>query len=256
MLGDLVNRGPQSLAMLRRLRGLGGAATCVLGNHDLHLLAVAPACGRAHRSDTFDDILDAPDRDAWLDWLRHRRMAVHRARLADAARRRRAAVGPGDDAGARRRRSRRRCASAPPREFLGAMFGNEPLRWSDSLPATTRLRFTLNVLTRIRFGTDDGMLEFDDQGRRRSAHRRALCRGSTCPAAAPPARRSRSATGRALGLRRPARPARLDTGCVWGGKLTAVRIDGGRREIVQVGCTGAPRKPEAHPRRRLAVDAA
>ena len=76
VLGDLVNRGPGSLATLRRLRDLGESATCVLGNHDWHLLAVAAGVRPRHRSDTIDDILDAPDREAWLDWLRQRRMAV------------------------------------------------------------------------------------------------------------------------------------------------------------------------------------
>jgi bis(5'-nucleosyl)-tetraphosphatase (symmetrical) len=76
VLGDLVNRGPQSLAVLQRLRGLGEAATCLLGNHDLHLLAVAHGVRRPHRSDTLGDILQAPDRDAWLDWLRQRRWPV------------------------------------------------------------------------------------------------------------------------------------------------------------------------------------
>ena len=76
VLGDLVNRGPGSLATLRRLRGLGDAATCVLGNHDWHLLAVAAGVRPRHRSDTIDDILDAPDREDWLGWLRQRRMAV------------------------------------------------------------------------------------------------------------------------------------------------------------------------------------
>ena len=77
VLGDLVNRGPDSLGVLRRLRDLGDAAHCVLGNHDWHLLAVAAGVRPRHRSDTLDDILDAPDREAWLDWLRHRPMAVH-----------------------------------------------------------------------------------------------------------------------------------------------------------------------------------
>ena len=77
VLGDLVNRGPDSLGTLRLLRGLGSAATCVLGNHDWHLLAVAAGVRPRHRSDTLDDILDAPDREAWLDWVRQRRMAVH-----------------------------------------------------------------------------------------------------------------------------------------------------------------------------------
>ena len=77
LLGDLVNRGPDSLGVLRRLRGLQGSATCLLGNHDLHLLAVAHGVRKPHRSDTLDGILSAPDRDDWLHWLRHQRLAAH-----------------------------------------------------------------------------------------------------------------------------------------------------------------------------------
>src|ERR1700682_560589 len=77
VLGDLVNRGPQSLATLRRLRSLGAAATCVLGNHDWHLLAAAAGVRPVHATDTLDDILEAPDREAWLEWIRQRRMAVY-----------------------------------------------------------------------------------------------------------------------------------------------------------------------------------
>ena len=144
VLGDLVNRGRDSLGVLRRLRDLGDAAHCVLGNHDWHLLAVAagvrPRASQRHprrhpRRARPRGLarLAAPSADGGA-----------RARLADAACRRRAAVGPGA----------RRCSSPPtwsgaarppPREFLGAMFGNEPRRWSESLSGVERLRFTLNA---------------------------------------------------------------------------------------------------------------
>src|SRR5262245_16958819 len=77
VVGDLVNRGPDSLGVLRRLRDLGSSATCLLGNHDLHLLAVAHGLRRMHRNDTLQALLDAPDREAWIDWVRHRPLAVH-----------------------------------------------------------------------------------------------------------------------------------------------------------------------------------
>jgi len=159
VLGDLVNRGPDSLGTLRRLRGLGAAATCLLGNHDWHLLAVAAGVRPAHRSDTLDDILEAPDREAWLEWLRQRRMAVH----AHGWLMLHAGVAPQWDlpqtlslAAALERQLR----TAPPREFLQAMFGNEPARWSDTLKGDARLRFTLNALTRIRFVDAAGTLDF------------------------------------------------------------------------------------------------
>ena len=126
VLGDLVNRGPGSLATLRRLRDLGESATCVLGNHDWHLLAVAAGVRPRHRSDTIDDILDAPDREAGLDWLRQRRMAVFEQGWLMLH----AGVVPQWDlattlglAGELETALRER----PTREFLGAMFGNEPL---------------------------------------------------------------------------------------------------------------------------------
>jgi bis(5'-nucleosyl)-tetraphosphatase (symmetrical) len=123
----------------------------VLGNHDWHLLAVAAGVRPRHRSDTLDDILDAPDRDAWLDWLRHRPMAIH----AEGWLMLHAGVVPQWDL-----ETTLGLRDSAPREFLDAMFGNEPLRWRDSLAGVERLRFTLNAMTRIRFVSDDGTLEF------------------------------------------------------------------------------------------------
>ncbi|MCE9660880.1 MAG: symmetrical bis(5'-nucleosyl)-tetraphosphatase [Burkholderiales bacterium] len=239
VLGDLVNRGPDSLGVLRRLRGLGDAAACVLGNHDWHLLAVAAGVRPRHRNDTLDDILDAPDREDWLGWLRQQRMALHSGGWLmlhagvvpqwDLARTLALAAG-----------LERALREAPPREFLGAMFGNEPLAWSESLAGAERLRFTLNVLTRIRFVTPAGRLEFatkdgadaapagfspwfDAPGRKTLGTRVAFGHWST------------------LGLFDRPDVLGLDTGCVWGGQLSAARIDGGRREIVQVDCEQAQR---------------
>jgi bis(5'-nucleosyl)-tetraphosphatase (symmetrical) len=240
LLGDLVNRGPASLATLRRLRGLGAAATCVLGNHDWHLLAVAAGVRPHHRSDTISEILDAPDREAWLEWLRQRPMAVfeHGWLMLHAG------VVPQWDVETvlvLARALATALGEREPREFLDAMFGNEPTRWSDALAGDARLRFTLNTLTRTRFVADDGTLEF------------ATKDGA---AAAPPGFRpwfdvpGRRTAGvpiafghwSSLGLFDRADVLCLDTGCVWGGKLSAVRIDGGRRELLQVECGGERRK--------------
>ena len=252
VLGDLVNRGPDSLGVLRRLRDLGDAASCVLGNHDWHLLAVAAGVRPRHRSDTLDDILDAPDREAWLDWLRHRPMAIHAHGWLMVH----AGVVPQWDLEttlALAADLERALRDSPPREFLGAMFGNEPRRWRDSLCGAERLRFTLNTLTRIRFVADDGTLDFaakdgadaappglhawfDAPGRRTAGTPVAFGHWST------------------LGLLDRPDVLGLDTGCVWGGKLSAARIDGGRREIVQVACAEAQRPgrkaPPASPGRR------
>ncbi len=234
VLGDLVNRGPASLATLRRLREFGAAATCVLGNHDWHLLAVAAGVRQRHRSDTIDDILDAPDREAWLDWLRQRRMAVFEQGWLMLH----AGVVPQWDvamtlelAGALETALREQ----PAREFLTAMFGNEPSRWSESLAGMERLRFTLNALTRARFVSADGTLEFETKDGAQAAP----------PGFQPwfelPGRRTAGtpiAFGHwsSLGLVDRTDLLGIDTGCVWGEKLTAVRIDGTRREIIQVGC--------------------
>jgi len=239
VLGDLVNRGPGSLATLRRLRGLGAAASCVLGNHDWHLLAVAAGVRPRHRSDTLDDILDAPDREEWLAWVRTRRMAIfERGWLMLHA-----GVVPQWDlattlelAGDLEQNLRER----PPREFLAALFGNEPARWSDSLAGDERLRFILNTLTRIRFVADDGTLEFQTKDGADAAP------PGFHPWFDAPGRRTAGvpiAFGHwsSLGLMDRPDLLGLDTGCVWGGRLTAVRIDGDAREIFHVECAPAQR---------------
>jgi bis(5'-nucleosyl)-tetraphosphatase (symmetrical) len=177
VLGDLVNRGPQSLAVLRRVRGLGSAADALLGNHDLHLLAVAHGVRPAHRSDTLNEILESPERDAWLEWLRARPLALERhgwlcvhagvnpawtsfQTLALAAEVEALLRGP--DLAA----------------FLPQMYGNQPARWSNALQGAERWRHVINVLRKAR-----------------TPHRPASCPGSRRRSARAPAAQSRSATG-------------------------------------------------------------
>jgi len=234
VLGDLVNRGPASLATLQRLRALGGSADCLIGNHDLHLLAVAHGVRKAHRNDTLADILQSPQRDDWLDWLRHRRLAMqHRGWLLVHA-----GVVPQWDAATT-------LALAAEAEavlrgpdlggFLPRMYGNRPDLWHDELQGADRLRLVINTLTRIRCCWPDGRLDFSHKAGPDSAP----------PPLAPwfelPQRRTRGtpiAFGHWSALGHIDRPdlLSLDTGCVWGGRLSAVRIDGGRRELVQVDC--------------------
>lgn len=238
LLGDLVNRGPGSLQTLRRLRGLGDAAVCLLGNHDLHLLAVAAGGRRVHRGDTIDDILAAPDREALLDWLRHRRMAAEvRGWLLVHA-----GVVPQWDAALTLQLAgevEAMLRSDRLDDFLHLMYGNEPLRWDAALAGPERLRFIINVLTRIRFVDADGALDlktkegagaappglvpwFEAPGRRSAGTRIAFGHWST------------------LGLVDRPDLLALDTGCVWGGALSAARLgDDGAREIVQVACEQA-----------------
>jgi bis(5'-nucleosyl)-tetraphosphatase (symmetrical) len=239
VLGDLVNRGPQSLAVLRRMRALGDAAQALLGNHDLHLLAVAHGVRPAHASDTLGEILRSSERDAWLEWLRARPLALHchgwlcvHAGVAPAW------TAPQTLALAAEVEAMLRGPDLA--AFLPRMYGNEPARWSADLQGPDRWRHVINVLTRIRFVHTDGTLEF---------------KAKEGAAAAPPGLVPWfDAPGRAsvdtpiafghwstLGLVNRPDLLALDTGCVWGGALTAVRVDGGRRDVTQVDCEASPR---------------
>jgi bis(5'-nucleosyl)-tetraphosphatase (symmetrical) len=237
LLGDLVNRGPQSLATLRRVRGLGDAAEALLGNHDLHLLAVAHGVRPAHRSDTFGDILQSAEREGWLEWLRARPLALERHGWLCVH----AGVHPAWTAFqtlalAAEVEALLRGRELP--EFLPLMYGNEPARWSNTLQGADRWRHIINVLTRIRFVHDDGTLDF--KVKEGAEHAPDGLR----PWFEAPSRRSAGtpiAFGHwsTLGLIDRADLLSTDTGCVWGGALTAVRVDEGRREVVQVRCAQA-----------------
>lgn len=239
LLGDLVNRGPASLATLRTLSALGHAATCLLGNHDLHLLAVAHGVRPAHRSDTLQPILQAPDREPLLDWLRQQRLAVFEAGWLMVH----AGVVPQwsrDDtlAAAAEVESVLRGPALP--DFLQAMYGNEPARWSADLAGHDRLRFTVNVLTRLRFCTADGTMDFKTKDGAGAAPEGFM------PWFDVPGRRTADtpvAFGHwsTLGLLNQPMLLGLDTGCIWGGQLTAARVDGARRDIIQVDCEQAQR---------------
>ena len=237
VLGDLVNRGPRSLETLRRLRDLGAAATCVLGNHDWHLLAAASGVRPVHATDTLDDILGAPDREHWLEWVRQRRMAVH----AEGWLMLHAGVAPQWDLAltlqlAAEVESHLKSDSLI--DFLQVMYGNQPARWSDALAGNDRLRFSVNALTRIRHVDASGTLNFkakDGQGPPPPGLFRWFDAPGRRTAGVPIAFGHWST----LGLVERDDLLGLDTGCVWGGKLTAVRIDDGRREVTQVDCDQA-----------------
>src|SRR5690606_3508794 len=154
LVGDLVNRGPDSLAALRRVIALGDAVPTVLGNHDLHLLAAAAGIRRPSPRDTLRPVLEARDRDALLDWLRRRPLLHH----DDAANRVlvHAGIPPAWTVADAKRAAREvEAALAGPdwQDALGEMYGNEPSRWSPRLRRAERLRYTINALTRMRFCT-------------------------------------------------------------------------------------------------------
>ena len=243
VLGDLVNRGPDSLGVLRRLRGLDNAATCLLGNHDLHLLAVAHGVRKMHRSDTLAPILDAPDREDWLYWLRQQRLAVHahgwlmvHARVVpqwDAAQ----TVALAGEVEAMLR-------SPEVGEFLTTMYGNEPARWDERLQGVDRWRCVVNSLTRLRFCATDGTMEFATKEGAGGAPEGYM------PWFEVPGRRTQGtpvAFGHwsTLGLINRDDLLALDTGCLWGGHLTAVRVDGATREVIQIPCPQAQKPGKA-----------
>jgi bis(5'-nucleosyl)-tetraphosphatase (symmetrical) len=236
-VGDLINRGPDSLGALRRVVALGkasgGRVEALLGNHDLHLLAVAAGAQSATKSDTLDEILAAPDRDELLDWLRRRPLAL----LTDGHLLVHAGVLPQWSAA-------QAIALAGEVEtvlrgpgwikFLGQMYGNEPDRWDDALTGTARLRCIVNALTRMRMCTPDGRMEFKQMESAQAAA------GSTLlPWFDLPGRKTQDVTvvfghWSALGLLLRENLIGLDSGCVWGGKLSAVCLD--NRALLQVDC--------------------
>jgi bis(5'-nucleosyl)-tetraphosphatase (symmetrical) len=240
LVGDLVNRGPRSLDVLRKVKALGDAAITVLGNHDLHLLAVALSPNhKLKQKDTLAEILAAPDRDELLDWLRHRPMLHHDAALGYTMIH--AGLAPQWDL-----RTAQACAHelenalrdpSSARELFEQMYGDRPNRWSDSLSGVERLRFITNCLTRVRFCTDDGQLELKYKGRidQAPAHLK--------PWFQVPGRRSRDLRivcghWSALGYHDADGVLCIDTGCVWGSTLCAVRLDQ-REEPVTVPCSSA-----------------
>ncbi len=229
--GDLVNRGPDSLAVLRFIKGLGEQAICVLGNHDLHLLAVANGHLRYHKKDTFHDVLEAHDRDELIDWLRCRPLLHHDAALGVTMLH--AGLPPQWDLALAQRCAREveACLQADDYgRFLGTMYGNEPNRWDSAMTATARRRFIINCFTRLRYCDKDGALALEEKG----------TFGSQAPGLQPwfalADRASRdlsivfghwSTIGGYIGNGVVA----LDTGCVWGGKLSALPLDGTNRLI-------------------------
>ena len=223
-VGDLVNRGPRSLKALRLVRSLGDNAVSVLGNHDLHLLAVALAGERLRKSDTLSEILAASDRDALLEWLLLLPLAYFEPDHGDLLVH--AGVLPQWSVALTLQLAGevQRVLQDDPRTLLSGMYGDQPDRWQPALTAPDRLRLTINVLTRLRFCTADGRVDFKQKGKPDSAPRPWL---PWFRVAGRASRDQRIVFGHwsALGLHREPGILALDTGCVWGGALTAVNLD-------------------------------
>lgn len=223
-VGDLVNRGPQSAEVLRLIRDAGPAVVSVLGNHDLHLLAVACGARKAGASDTLTDVLSAPDSSDLLDWLRHQPLAHAEGHTLMVH----AGVLPSwslSDTLAHAQEVSERLASDHWQEFLFEMYGNSPAHWRDGLQGQARLRAIVNVLTRMRYlERSSGDLDFK-------------CKLSPVRAPAhlvPWFEVSGRKTARqtvvfghwsTLGVLLRRRLIALDSGCVWQGYLTAVRLE-------------------------------
>ncbi|MFO1371378.1 MAG: symmetrical bis(5'-nucleosyl)-tetraphosphatase [Candidatus Competibacteraceae bacterium] len=225
LVGDLINRGPQSLEVLRLVWALRERAVVVLGNHDLTLLAVAAGQVKPKRKDTFHSLLDAPDRHELLDWLRRRPLLHHDPALGFTMIH--AGLPPQWDlALAQSCAAELEMTLRGPQymEFLARMFGSEPRCWRDDLAGYDRLRFTVNALTRMRFCTVDGVLSFSEKGPPGSQGSDLL------PWFAVPGRRNADLKlvfghWAALGYYRAPGVYALDSGCVWGNRLTAIRLD-------------------------------
>jgi bis(5'-nucleosyl)-tetraphosphatase (symmetrical) len=223
-LGDLVNRGPDSLGTLRRLKQLqeSGMAECILGNHDLNLLACDAGIRETKPLDTIDDILRAPDRRELIDWLRHRPMAlsngkvllVHAGVLPQWSLKRTLSLAHEVESTLRHKRYQ---------EFLAQMYGNTPNQWNPQLSGMDRLRLITNTLTRIRFCTPDGEMEFKSKEGLESGP------AGYIPWFETPKRKTQLIPivfghWSTLGLLNRHGVVGIDTGCVWGGTLTALDL--------------------------------
>ncbi|PTT23433.1 bis(5'-nucleosyl)-tetraphosphatase (symmetrical) [Acidovorax sp. HMWF029] len=243
LLGDLVNRGPDSAAVLRRCMRHGGAIRCLLGNHDLHLLAAAQGVRKPSRRDTLATVLDAPDREALLDWVRQQPLARTHEHAGQTLLMVHAGVLPtwsAADTLAYADEVHAVLRSPALSAFLQAMYGNIPDRWSDRLTGTDRLRVIVNALTRLRFCSADGVMDFE------STESASAAPPGLMPWFDAPGRQTAGtvvAFGHwsTLGWLDRRDLIGLDTGCVWGGCLSAVRFGAtlADRELIQVHCEQA-----------------
>jgi bis(5'-nucleosyl)-tetraphosphatase (symmetrical) len=233
LVGDLVNRGPRSLETLRYVKNLGPAALTVLGNHDLSLLMLSEGFGKRGKGDTFDAILAAPDREELLFWLRHQAMChlenghclVHAGLLPQwTAKQARALASEVEQA----------LRGPDWRHFMAHMWGSEPDVWQDKLEGWPRLRVIVNAMTRMRFCSPKGVMDFKIKGEVHKAPKGYV------PWFEVPGRRSADTvlvTGHwsALGLKILPNLLAIDSGCLWGGKLSAIRLED--RTLFQVDCS-------------------
>lgn len=235
LVGDLVNRGPDSLATLRFVKGLGNSAVCVLGNHDLHLIAVAEGHAVLRRDDTLEETLSAPDCAELIAWLRQRPLMhaeggcamVHAGLLPSWT------IARAQELAHEVENALRATRYA---SLLASMYGNEPDRWNDRLSGYARLRVIVNAMTRMRVCTREGVMQLRYKGDSDVLPTGAL------PWFAVPGRASSTTPiifghWSALGLVLESNVIGLDTGCLWGRKLSALRLED--RRLFQLSCRDA-----------------
>jgi len=249
LLGDLVNRGPDSADVLRCLMSYGASAQCVLGNHDLHLLAAAHGVRKTSRKDTLSNVLEAPDRAALLGWLRQQRMAISLTHGKQRYLMVHAGVLPSWNTPttltlAREVETVVQSPGLP--DFLREMYGDSPDRWHDKLTGSDRLRVIVNALTRLRFCSAQGAMEFEAKEGKDAAP------AGYMPWFDAPDRQTADTTvafghWSTLGWLNRADVLALDSGCVWGGCLSALKLSAdvasAGHELIQVKCEQA-QKPK------------
>lgn len=242
LAGDLVNRGPQSLRVLRFIKSLGNRASVVLGNHDLHLLALHYGATLDKRNSTLQPILQADDREELMDWLRHRPMLVDSPEMGYVM----------THAGIPHiwtlHKAKKRAAEVETilqshlaGEFFRHMYGNKPDQWSKKIEGWSRLRLITNYFTRMRFITKEGRLEFSGNGGLSSAPK-GFIPWYLAQREEPLERTQLFGHWAALGEIQHDRVIALDTGCVWGNKLTAFRLEDGA--LFSQSCDAYSRKPK------------
>ena len=232
LVGDIVNRGPDSLSLLRYIKQAGDAVIMVLGNHDLHLLMVAAGIAKNHPRDTIQSILDAPDRDELLHWLRQQKLFHSESQYAMVH----AGLLPSwsiSQAGQLAQEVESALRQDDYHELFARMYGNEPNYWQDEWTGYDRLRVIINAMTRMRICTPDGKMNLTFKGDPQSIPSGYL------PWFNLPQRISQQHTiicghWSALGLYLADHLIALDSGCVWGRQLTAIRLED--RQVFQLSC--------------------
>jgi bis(5'-nucleosyl)-tetraphosphatase (symmetrical) len=237
-VGDLVNRGPKSLEVLRYVHELGDSAVCVLGNHDLHLLALHAGNRKHGEEPTLDPVMAAPDRDELLHWLRHLPLLHEDPALGFAMLH--AGLPPQWDmvtAATCAREVEAVLQGDAHRDYFLHMYGNKPKRWDPALSGMERWRFITNCFTRLRYCEPDGTLALKEKGPPGSQ------RSGRIPWFEHPERASRTQRivfghWSTLGYQARDNVWALDTGCLWGGSMTLLRLDAGQPEHHALPCPG------------------